>query len=96
MSLGCGKRLTVRRHQAIPLLQEGRATREVAQLLAVDPRSVRCWKGVDREQGAMDWRPHPVHGCPLKLNMHQRAVGGYSAMRGCGEWLRSAALFHPP
>ena len=56
-----------RRCLAVQRLQEGYSADEVADVLGVDPRSVRRWAAAFRDQGPRGLAARPVPGRPGKL-----------------------------
>ena len=69
---GSAAELEARRRQAVSLLGEGLALREVARQVASSPSSVKRWKEVARTGGkqALAAKPHP--GRPPRLSAKQK------------------------
>ena len=66
--------LQYRRRLAVERLLDGYSIEEVADFLAVDPRSVRRWLAVFREQGWSALAAQAVLGRPRKLSRTQEKI----------------------
>ena len=73
-SQGSPAELERRRCLAVQRVEEGYSPEEVADLLGVDPRSVRRWAAAFRRQGAAGLVARPVPGRPRKLTATQEKV----------------------
>ena len=63
-----------RRQLAVARVSEGYSTREVADFLGVDPRSVRRWLRAFRQDGDVGLQAVPVAGRPRKLSTSQEKI----------------------
>jgi transposase len=73
-SVGTPAELERRRLLAVQRVCEGYSAEEVADILGVDPRSVRRWLAAFREHGAGGLAARPVPGRPAKLSSTQQKV----------------------
>src|SRR5437763_15725564 len=73
-SQGSPAELGHRRCPAIQRLQEGYSADEVADVLGVDPRSVRRWAAAFRVQGPGGLAARPVPGRPRQLTTAQEKI----------------------
>jgi transposase len=63
-----------RRRLAVQRTVEGYSTEEVAEVLGVDPRSVRRWVAAFRQHGSAALAARPVSGRPPKLTPAQERI----------------------
>jgi transposase len=63
-----------RRPLAVQRVLEGYSTKEVAEFLGVDPRSVRKWVAAHREAGDEGLLARPTSGRPPKLTYTQEKI----------------------
>jgi transposase len=71
---GSPEELERRRVLAVQRVLEGYTAAEVAEFLAVDPRSVRRWVAAYRSGGGPALLPRPVAGRPPKLSLIQEKI----------------------
>lgn len=69
---GSPEELQRRRQRAIKLLRQGHATVEVAHVVGVDRRSVRCWRAAFEQGGEEALSARPAPGRPSKLSPRQK------------------------
>ena len=67
-----GKEAEQRRLRAMALVQDGLSSAQVAQQLGVDPRTVRRWKAVYRNDGAEGLKTRRAPGRQSRLSKGQR------------------------
>jgi transposase len=68
--------LEFRRRLAVRRVEDGYSIAEVADVLGVDPRSVRRWVAAFRRQGIAGLAAHPVSGRPPKLTPAPETIVG--------------------
>jgi transposase len=78
--------LEYRRRLAIQRITDGYSTQEVADVLGVDPSTVRRWSAAFRDQGEAGLVVKPVTGRPSKLSLTQEKI----ALR----WLTESPTHH--
>lgn len=66
--------LEYRRRLAVQRVEDGYSAEEVADFLAVDPRSVRRWVAAGRQHGSAGLAARPVPGRPPKLTTTQEKI----------------------
>lgn len=71
---GSPAELERRRCLAVQRVQEGYSTEEVAEILGIDPRSVRRWLATFQQHGAAGLAARPVSGRPPKLTTAQEKI----------------------
>jgi transposase len=71
---GSPAELERRRRLAVQRAHEGYATEEIADLLGVDPSSVRRWVAAARDRGPQALAARPVPGRPRKLTATQEKI----------------------
>jgi transposase len=71
---GSPAELERRRQLAVQRVLEGYSSREVAQFLGVDPRSVRRWVAAYRRDGGEGLLSRPASGRPPKLTATQEKI----------------------
>src|SRR5512135_1271957 len=71
---GSPAELERRRLLAVQRVLQGYSSEEVAELLGVDPRSVRRWVAAYRGQGERGLLSRPASGRPLKLTLLQEKI----------------------
>ena len=85
-SKGSPFELERRRVLAVTRVQEGYSTQEIADLLGIDPSSVRRWVAAFRKHGIGGLIARPVAGRPPKLTRLQEKV--------VRRWLNESPLEH--
>ena len=73
-TLGSPAELERRRRLAVRRVHEGFTTSEVAEVLGVEPRSVRRWIAAAAEGGSAALAARPVPGRPAKLDHTQEKI----------------------
>jgi transposase len=71
---GSPEELEHRRLLAVQRVLEGYSTEEVAEILGVDPRSVRRWVAAYHRDGGQGLRSRPTPGRPPKLTTTQEKI----------------------
>jgi len=73
-SRGTPEELEHRRRLAVQRVLEGYSTTEVADLLGVDPATVRRWVAAFRDRGEPGLLARPIAGRPRKLSLAQEKI----------------------